>query len=168
MSLWGAGLGSSHPRASPGGAAGGCRAWAGAACSGDGTHSRETQAAVARQGNAHFSFKAQPERLQVSPALRQPSKAAVVGSRSNSLCRCWCSARQPRCFPSRRDHRLLQGSGGQEGPILPLTPQPRVQDLGNTFLVGIQKGSGGVCSRHRRRSLLERQGSSGIEGARFS
>lgn len=57
--------------------AGGCRAWAGAACSGDGTDSGRIQAAAVRRGKAHFSFRTQPELLQVSPALRQSCKAAV-------------------------------------------------------------------------------------------
>lgn len=135
------------PQPHAGRAAGGCREWAGVACSGDGTDSGGIQAAVMRRGKAHFRFKAQPKRLQVSPALTALQSRCVMGSWSIplSLCRCRCSARQPRCFSQLPEppasSRCPQAGGSY--------PAPNTPSLGAGFGHCISSGD----SERRRGSL---------------
>lgn len=128
---------------------------AGAACSGDGTYTGQSQAAILRQKKAYFCFKAQPNCLQVSPALPKHCKAAAWWAAVSSPGAGAQHASQD-AFPSRWDHRLPQGSRGI------LYPCPRHRIWPARFQRGFRKapeGGGGLQQRHRRRSLWERQGS---------
>lgn len=94
-------------------------------------------------------------RLSFNPPTGQPRSAKALQSRCMvggsvippSPRRCWCSARQPRCFsqmPGPPASLRLQHSGR---PYPDSIPFPWAQDSANTFPVGLQKRHReGFCS----------------------